>query len=187
MGLRWVSVAFLLCLGVAQAQQFRLADIKVSGNQKFTAAAVISACGLRVGQSVVVKDVEAATHRLADTGLFATVDYRYDPKNDAKTVNRIAGYVLTWKVEEAPTSATVRLDFPGIDEQQLWHDLKIANALLDARIPSNALVVEYYRRNIEQVLRKRNRNEQVVAKNEANLETGQFSVVFRPADRASLP
>jgi hypothetical protein len=105
------------------------------------------------------------------------VDSRYD----AKTVNRTAGYALTWKVEEAPASASVRLDFPGIDEQELWKDLRSANALLDRRVPSNAYVVEYYRRNIEAVLRKRNRNEKVVSKNEADLVTGQFSVVFRSA------
>ena len=168
----------LMCLGPAQAQQFRLVDIKVSGNKKFTAAAVISACGLRVGQSFAAKDVEAATHRLAETGLFSSVDSRYD----AKTVNRTAGYALTWKVEEAPASASVRLDFPGIDEQELWKELRSTNALMDSRIPSNAYVVEYYRRNIEAALRKRKRNEQVVSKNEADLVTGQFSVVFRPAN-----
>ena len=169
---------FLVCLAPTEAQQYRLVDIKVSGNHRFPAAAVISACGLRVGQSFAAKDVEAATHRLAETGLFSSVDSRYD----AKTVNRTAGYILTWKVEEAPVSASVRLDFPGIDEQELWKDLKGANALMDPRIPSNAYVVEYYRRNVEAALRKRNRNEKVVSKNEADLVTGQFSVVFRSAN-----
>jgi len=172
-----VPALVLVCLGSAQAQQYRLVDIKVSGNKKFTAAAVISACGLRVGQSFATKDVEAATHRLAETGLFSLVDSRYD----AKTVNRTAGYALTWKVEEAPVSVSVRLDFPGIDEQELWKDLRSANALLDPRIPSNTYVLEYYRKNIEAALRKRNRSEKIVSKNEADLVTGQLSVVFRPA------
>ena len=177
-----MAAVFLACLGAAYAQQYRLVDMKVSGNQRFPAAAVMAASNLRVGQSFTVKDVEAATHRLADTGLFATVDYRYDPK----TVNRTTGYVLTWKVEEAPTSATVRLDFPGMEEQQLWQELKRTNALMDPKIPSNALVVEYYRRNIESALRKRNPKVQVVSKNEGVLGSGQFFVVFRPADRALL-
>jgi len=180
MRLRWALALLPLCLGPAQAQQYRLVDIRVSGNQKFPAAAVISASGLRAGQLVTVKNVESATHRLAETGLFSLVDYRYDPK----TVNRVAGYVLTWKVEEAPVSASVRLDFPGIDEQQLWRELKTVNALMDPQIPTNAYVTEYYRRNIQAALRKRSRNEQVVSKNEADLGTGRFVVVFRPA---SLP
>ena len=180
MRLSCLPVLFLACLGPAQAQQFRLVDIKVSGNYKFPAAAVISACGLRVGQSFAAKDVEAATHRLAETGLFSSVDSRYD----ARTVNRTAGYALTWRVEEAPVSASVRLDFPGIDEQELWKELKQANALMDPWIPSNTYVLEYYRKNIEAALRKRNPNQKVVGKNEADLVTGQFSVVFRSA---SLP
>jgi len=183
MRLSWIAAVFLACLGAAHAQQYRLADMKVSGNQRFPAAAVIAASALRVGQLFTVKEVDVAKHRLADTGLFASVDYRYDPK----TVNRTTGYVLTWKVEEAPISATVRLDFPGIDEQQLWQELKKANALMDPKIPSNAFVVEYYRRNIETALRKRNPKEQVVSKNEGVLGTGQFFVVFRPAILPKAP
>jgi outer membrane protein assembly factor BamA len=178
-----MAAAFLAYAGAAHAQQYRLLDMKVSGNQRFPAAAVMAASALRVGQLFTAKDVDAAKLRLADTGLFATVDYRYDPK----TVNRRTGNVLTWKVEQAPISATARLDFPGIDEQQLWKELKQANTLMDPKIPSNALVVEYYRRNIEAALRKRNSKEQVISKNEGVLGTGQFFVVFRLAILPKVP
>ena len=71
--------------------------------------------------------------------MFAEVDYRYDQK----TVNRISGYVVTWLVEEAPIRASVRLEFPGIDEEDLWRDLTGANGLVSRQIPANALVVSF--------------------------------------------
>ena len=167
-----------LCMGLLQAQEFSLVDIQVSGNQRFSGAAVIAATGLRLGRSVAAKDVESAAKRLSETGLFAEVSYRYDPK----TVNRIAGYAVTWQVQEAPVTVSVRLDFPGIDDRQLWKQLASTNALLDPSIPSNAFVVEYYRRSIEEALRKQNPDERVVFKNEVDLVSRRFSVVFRPAN-----
>jgi outer membrane protein assembly factor BamA len=170
------------CLGLAAAtagysQTFSIVDMQVKGNQRFSAASVVAGTGLKRGGRVASKDVEAAAQRLAETGMFAEVEYRYD----RKTVNRISGYVVTWLVQEAPISAVVRLEFPGIDEEELWRELTGANGLVSREIPANALVVGFLQRNLEAALRKRGRTEPITYRNQAdNLTSGSYIVVFRP-------
>ena len=179
MRLCWISGLVIACLGLVQAQQkFPLVDIQVVGTQRFPSSGVISASGLRLGETAAVEDFDSATQRLSETGLFSSVNYRYDPK----TINQIAGYALTWQIQEASATDNVRLDFPEVDEEQLWQELRSANALVNRRMPANASAVEYYRRAIQEALRKRNRNEQIETKNEADLAARTSGVVFRQAN-----
>jgi len=162
----------------AQVQKFPLVDVQVSGNQTLPAAGIIATAGLRLGQAAAVTDFDSGAKRLFETGMFSSVNYRYDPK----TVNNTAGYALTWQVRESAANDNVRLDFPGIEEQELWKEMKNANALVDLRMPANAAAVEYYRRTIQEALRKRGREEEIITKNEADLATGASWTVFRPAN-----
>ena len=156
---------------------FTIADIQVRGTQRFTAASVIAESGLKAGARVASRDVEAAARRLSETGMFAEVDYRYDPRS---VKNKLSGYVVTWLVQEAPIGATARLEFPGIEEEELWTELTRLNGLVSRQIPANSLVVGFLRRNVEAALRKRGWTEPIMFRNEANLATGSYYVVFLP-------
>src|ERR1017187_5339849 len=109
---------------------------------------------------------------------FTSVSYRYDPK----AVGGVTGYALTFQVSEQPALAPVELDIPGQDAEHLWQQLKTADGFMDRQMPNNDRASAYYKRAIEAVLRKSNHPEEIVMKNEADLQTHKMAIVCRPAN-----
>src|SRR5580658_132894 len=174
--MRSLQAAVALMLAPAAFAQHPIAQIKVAGNARLAATAVIAASGLRVGQMATRADLDAAAQKLADTGFFASVSYAYDPQ----AVGGVTGYALTLQVSEQTDLAAVYLDIPGQDVERLWQQLKSADALIDRQAPNNDRAAAYYKRAIEAVLRKSNHPEEIVVQNEGQLG-GKMSLVFRPA------
>jgi outer membrane protein assembly factor BamA len=175
--MRFLNGMVVAMLAPTAFAQHPVAQIKVTGNERLPAAAVIAASGLRVGQTATHADLDRAAQKLADTGLFSSVSYQYDPK----TVGGVTGYAITLQVSEAPAHTAVELDLPGQDPERLWQQLKAADALIDKQMPSNDRASDYYKRAIERVLRKSNDTEEIVMKTEADLNSGRMMVVCRPA------
>jgi outer membrane protein assembly factor BamA len=176
--MRLVSVAALMLAPAALAQH-PIVEFKVAGNQRLTAAAVIAASGLRTGQMATRNDLNAAAQKLADTGFFTSVSYRYDPK---PAPSGGTGYALTFQIAEQPALAAVQLDISGQDVERLWPQLRAADALIDRHMPDNDRATAYYKRIIEGVLRKSGHPEEIVVENEGNVFTGRMAaVVFRSA------
>lgn len=175
--MRYPEVAVALMLAPAALAQHPVAQILIAGNVRLPAAAVVAASGLRVGQIVTRAQFDAAAQKLADTGMFASVSYGYDPK----IVAGVTGYALTFHVSEQAAHARVELDIPGQDAERLWQQLKLADGLIDRQMPNNDLASAYYKRAIEAVLRKSNQPEEIVVKNEADLVTREMRIVCRPA------
>src|ERR1039457_2692799 len=176
--MRSLRVAVALRLTPLALAQHPVAQIKVAGNARLAATAVIAASGLRVGQIVTRAQLDAAAQKLADTGVFASVSYRYDPK----AAGGVTGYALTLQVTEEAARTPVELDIPGQDAERLWQQLKSADALIDRQMPNNERASAYYKRAIEAVLRKSNHPEEIVMKNEADLQTHKMAIVCRPAN-----
>jgi outer membrane protein insertion porin family len=177
--MRSLHVAVALLLAPAALAQHPVVEIKVAGNQRLAAAAVIAASGLRVGRMATHADLDAAAQKLADTGFFASVSYRYDPK---PAPGGGTGYALTFQVSEQPALVAVQLDIPGQDTERLWQQLKAADALIDRHMPDGDRATAYYKRAIEEALRKSNHPEEIVVDNEGNVITGKMTaVVFRLA------
>src|ERR1035441_1788105 len=155
----------------------RVRESRGGGKEGRAAAAVIAASGLRKGQTATRAELDAAAQKLADTGFFTSVSYRYDPK----AVGGVTGYALTFQVSEQPALAPVELDIPGQDAEHLWQQLKTADGFMDRQMPNNDRASAYYKRAIEAVLRKSNHPEEIVMKNEADLQTHKMAIVCRPA------
>jgi len=76
----------------------------------------------------------------------------------------------------------VEFDFSELQPAALWQELKRADPLITENMPDNALAGAYYQRAIEAALRKLNRPDKVVMKNEADLPTKRMIALFRSAD-----
>ncbi len=175
--MRFLDAAVALMLAPAALAQHPVMEIHVAGNARLPAAAVISASGLRKDQMATHAELDAAAQRLADTGFFASVSYRYDPK----TAGGVTGYALTFQVSEQRALVPVELDIPGLDAEHLWQQLKSTDALIDKQMPNNDRALAYYKRVIEAVLRKSNHPEEIIMRNEADLQTHRMAIVCRPA------
>ena len=89
--MRWAATAgvALLALIVAQVSQpvraradqadasGVLATFHVTGSQRFTAVQIEAAAGLHPGQNLTKDDLQGAADRLAQSGAFAKVGFRY--------------------------------------------------------------------------------------------------------------
>jgi len=62
----------------AASQKFVLKNVTSSGSKRFSAADIVKAAGLKVGDAVTVDEVKQAAGRLIDSGVFAQVGYRFD-------------------------------------------------------------------------------------------------------------
>jgi outer membrane protein insertion porin family len=180
--MRFLYAAAALMLAPAALAQHPVMEIQVAGNQRLAPAAVIAASGLRKGQTAARADLDRAAQKLADTGLFASVSYRYDPK----TVGGVTGYALTFQVSEQQALAPVELDIPGLDAERLWQQLKSADGLIDRQMPNNDRASDYYKRAIQAALRKSNHPEDIVMNTEADLRTGKMVVICRPAHLSKI-
>ncbi|HEY6969663.1 MAG TPA: POTRA domain-containing protein [Candidatus Angelobacter sp.] len=62
----------------AASQKFVLQSVTSSGSNRFSPADIVKAAGLKPGDTVTVDDVKQAANRLAQSGVFAQVGYRFD-------------------------------------------------------------------------------------------------------------
>ena len=98
--------------GQTSLRPYRLGRVEVEGLRQVPRARVLAIAALRESTSVTQSDVEAASARLVDSGLFSSVALRY----------RMEGYslVVTFVVEEAEWTTPVVFDnFIGFTDEQL--------------------------------------------------------------------
>jgi hypothetical protein len=176
----WNVWAACWILAPVAAAQSPLVETKVLGAERFEPEAIIYASGLPKGQTLANKDLDDAMKRLDDTGMFASVNYRYDPAGEGK-----AGHVLTWQVKEAPPKLTVLLDIPGIDEQEFWKETN-GTSLIRRRIPGSDAATAYCEHVIEQFLLKRARTEQVASEMIADFTDRRMIAMFHPPNRPTV-
>jgi outer membrane protein assembly factor BamA len=174
---------FLLLLFAAPAcAQMQVASITVSGNVRLGAPAIVDVTGLRTGTKVTRLELDAAVQALADTGLFASVSYRYDPVSGKEP----SSYRISFPVQEGRADIPVTIDIPGLDEEAAWKELRIAAPMVDRKMPSDDRAMDYYCRALEAVLRKMNREEKVVAINRADLRTKRVEISLVLANTPSV-
>ncbi|HZT74554.1 MAG TPA: hypothetical protein VE996_12970 [Terriglobales bacterium] len=111
---RPVSLALLTCIlpALLLAQDGKVTVIHVRGSRRFAAGEVIAASGLPVGAPFSVPALDAAAHRLADTGAFSEVDPR--------VIRLSGGVILDWYLADAPQFLPARFEgFSGLDRQEI--------------------------------------------------------------------
>jgi outer membrane protein insertion porin family len=106
-----------------------LGSISATGSPKFTSAEVAAGSGLKVGQMVTRADLQAAANRLAATGLFSSVRYRFSTLNNKVT--------LRFQVVDAPTLPVTFDNFPWFTDKQLDKIIRHAVGIFDGRAPES--------------------------------------------------
>jgi len=148
-------------------------SLTITGNRNYSEQQLLAVAGLKVGQSAGPKDFEAARDRLAATGVFESIDFRFGPAPDQK------GYAVSFQVVEVAPLFAVRFEDLG-PPQQFEELLKRTDPLFGSRIPATQQILDRYARAIEEFLAANNRKEKVAGK--VSAEPGEEpAVVFRPA------
>ena len=146
-----------ICCFLAQAANLPIGSVAVKGTS-LNQAALLRALGLKPGQSVAASDLQAAADRLIHTGLFASVNYRYDYSAAQHS------YSVVFSVEEPTEFSAVRLDLGGIDEAALWAYLETHGPAYHQKAPPSVEAQDLYARTVEQYLSSIGRPMPVVLK-----------------------
>jgi outer membrane protein insertion porin family len=111
-----------------------LANVTVTGSQRFKPDVIIAASGIRKGQTVHREDLQNAADRLIQSGEFADVKYRYQTDRD--------GVSIEFAVADGTVIPAYFDNFPWFTGEELSQALRQAVPLYDGRVPANGTAVD---------------------------------------------
>jgi outer membrane protein insertion porin family len=158
-----------------ELKEYPIASLSVEGNQIYTAAAIIAASGLKVGDRANKELFEAARDRLLATGAFDSVGYRYFNAADGRS------YDAVWQVVEVLPVYPWRLEGVNVDLDALSEHLRRNDPLYGDRIAPTQASLERRRQLINAFLKSHAiEPSEVLGKVESDAP-GKLEIVFRPA------
>jgi outer membrane protein assembly factor BamA len=153
---------------------YTVENLRVEGNHVYTAAQIFTVAGLRVGQKAGKSEFDAAREKLAATGSFDNVSYRYAPSQDNE------GYDAIYQVAEVGQLYPIRFDALPVSDAQLRTWLKQKDPLFEDKIPATKPVVDRYVAWISEFLAKQGYHQALAGK--LSTDGGEdLAVLFRPA------
>lgn len=111
-----------------------LKGLHVEGIQHVTEPQVISLSGLSIGTALGKTELQAAADRLVQTGLFSSVNYAFQNRND--------GLYLTFKLAEAPRISAYFDNIPWFTEAELSDAIRKVLPFYDGTLPEAGAAVE---------------------------------------------
>lgn len=178
----WIILGLqLFSVGLAGAQPaaspMKLAAVEVTGMRRYTPADVVKLSGLEPGASVAPADFDAATQRLAGTGLFKEVAYRYATAAGRTTV--------TFAIEEAEWTIPVIFDnFVWLEDEEIVQALRQRIPSFDGTAPTLAGVPELFTRQLQALLQTKQIAGSIEFTPQASLQTGIIGYIFKVKDPA---
>src|SRR5271165_2696465 len=139
-------------------RSFPLERITVQGNQHYTAAQIIAASGLKVGQAVSKADFDAARERLVGSGVFENAGCSFAPAKDGK------GYDGAIDVSEVQAFLPIHFEDLPVTDDQLAAFLKQKDPFFGAKIAATKQILERYTGWINEFLTGRDFHDKVIAK-----------------------
>jgi outer membrane protein assembly factor BamA len=168
--LAWIV---FVCQIQSQITSFPLESVSIEGTA-LSKDAVLQLAGLRIGSSVDPPAFEAAARKLSDTGLFQSVNYRYESSSHN-------GFALTLSLTDPTVFLNATVDVPGINEDEFWRWLSSQYPLLNHKVPANEAAQLFLGRKIEEHLGTALDGHHIVGRLEADLRPGGKSTIsFQP-------
>lgn len=149
-------------------------SVTVTGNENYSEEQILQLAGLKPGQLASQQDFEAARDRLAATGAFESIEFRFGPAPGGKA------YSVTFQVVEAGPLFPVRFEELGLPDEEIWRHLRSVDPLFGPRIPATEALLKRYAGAIEELLERHGRRQAVVGRLEAE-GAEPLAAVFRPA------
>ncbi len=156
----------------AAVVKYPIESIQVTGNKQFAEASVIALIGLRTGELLEERRLEAARDSLLANGAFTSINFRYAPGIGKK------GYAVTFEVTELEQLFEYRFDRLEADEAKLRAFIKEREPLFSTRIPGAEVVLARFRAAIADYLKSQNKPAEVAG--HVASENGETFVVFSP-------
>lgn len=111
-----------------------LGAITAIGSQKFTSAQIAEASGLKLGEDINREALQLAANRLAGTGLFSSVRYRFSSQGPKVS--------LEFQVADAKTLPVAFDNFPWFTDKELDKAIQQSVGLFDGTAPEDGSYVD---------------------------------------------
>ncbi len=131
----------------------KLESIKVTGSAKYRSDQIASETGLSVGTTISKFDLQRGADRLAQLGLFASVQYRFASED--------AGVRAEYQVTDAPTVPVWFDNFPWFTDDELIAAAKREIPLFDGTVPQRGSLLNEMSNTLELLLETRGVNSSV--------------------------
>ena len=182
LGYQCFALALLACLAAfcspASAQltpppgyAAKLLSVDVTGTKIYSSAQVTQASGLSIGETVGREAIQAAADRLAHTGLFSEVHFRFDTD--------VGGLRITFQLQDAPAFPISFDNFPWFTDQELLQSLQQSGIPLRDAAPASGSILDDASQAIEKTLTTRGVNASVAHDVATNPIDGQRVLQFR--------
>ena len=165
-----VASFFLLSYAPLRAQTAPLESVKAEGSQ-LPQATILRLSGMEIGKPLDKPVIEQACKRLAGTGLFGSVSYKYGPGPKQ-------GYAVTLELTDQPETIPAVIDIPGVNEDAVWQWLSTQYPTLGRKVAESSQ--DFIASEIQRHLASALNGEPVVARPEGDLTTGKILVIFQP-------
>ena len=149
------------------APPMELARVELVGAKRFTPAHVTTLSGLTIGKSVTIDELNAAAQRLANTGFFEEVKYRYTLAGRRATV--------VYELREIPWTIPVSFDnFVWFTKDEIVAALQRELPTFDGTLPKSHEMPDRTVRALQQLLESRKIPGRVEFSPEMQLESSQI-------------
>ncbi len=153
--------------------------VHITGHKRYSVEQVTRTSGLAPGKSVTVADLDASIARMAATGLFAKVGYKYAP--DA-TGHRL---VITFEIEEPEWKVPVLFDnFVWFSDAQLHAALADDVPTFDGTLPQTEGVHALVVLSLQRFLKSQGIDRTVEFLTYSHVRTKVLKFLFKVADPA---
>jgi outer membrane protein insertion porin family len=125
----------------------KIAEITVTGNNKFPADQIIAASKLSPGDVVGVVQLQAAANRLAALGVFNAVNYRYWSKGDSINVE--------FQVQPARMVPLSFDNFPWFSDEEIAAAIRQQVGMFDGEAPEGGTLLDQINAALEKLLSSR--------------------------------
>lgn len=122
----------------------KLASIDATGSTKFSSDQIASASGLKAGDSVTKDELQAAANRLAQSGLFTNVSFRFDTKAE--------GVHLHLEVQDAPTAPVEYDNFPWFTDDELSAGIRSEFSFFNGTAPQQGAMLDAMAADLQKLL-----------------------------------
>lgn len=148
-------IALNVCLALPRQSQkpvtsesWKLKSIEFEGLQRLTRERAVAASGLWLGQPVTVSEFNVAKDRLARSGFFKRVNYRYRYSGDAVE--------LIFEVEDAKWLPVVFDNFVWFADSEIRQAVKSEEPSFDGTAPSSGDAINTIKRALQKLISTRN-------------------------------
>ncbi len=124
--------------------QVKLLSVDATGSHLYSAAEIAALSGMQIGSAVSRDTIQAGANRLAASGLFASVRYRFSSDT--------GGLRVTFEIQDAPTFPVLFDNFPWFSDDDLSKAVNQAGIPFQGSAPAAGSFLDSIAKVLEQTL-----------------------------------